>query len=37
MSGISVVLPVYRNAEVLAALHARLVRVLWKGKRQNSK
>ena len=28
MSGISVVLPVYRNAEVLAALHARLVRVL---------
>ncbi len=28
MSGISVVLPVYRNAEVLVALHARLVRVL---------
>ena len=28
MSGISVVLPVYRNAEVLAALHARLVRAL---------
>lgn len=28
MSGVSVVLPVYRNAEVLAVLHARLVRVL---------
>jgi glycosyltransferase involved in cell wall biosynthesis len=28
MSGISVVLPVYRNAEVLVALHARLARVL---------
>ena len=28
MSGISVVLPVYRNAEALAALHARLIRVL---------
>jgi len=28
MNGISVVLPVYRNAEVLVALHARLIRVL---------
>jgi dolichol-phosphate mannosyltransferase/undecaprenyl-phosphate 4-deoxy-4-formamido-L-arabinose transferase len=28
MSGISVVLPIYRNAEVLVALHGRLVRVL---------
>ena len=28
MSGISVVLPVYRNAEALAALHARLIRAL---------
>jgi len=28
MNGLSVVLPVYRNAEALAALHARLIRVL---------
>ena len=28
MNGISVVLPVYRNAEALAALHARLIRAL---------
>jgi polyisoprenyl-phosphate glycosyltransferase len=28
MSGISMVLPVYRNAEALAALHARLIRAL---------